>query len=303
MIDWNGLRDFRIVMETGSLTAAAAQIGVTQPTLSRRITDLETSLGTKLLLRSTRHLALTDAGERVLERAFNMEKEASTAASLATGSASSLEGTVRVSVTEGLGITWLARKLASLRRAFPRIQLELVIDNSYADLSARGADIAVRLSRPTQTGLITRKVADFRFGLYASTEYVDRNGIPQSKIDLREHYAVGLLGATETSLWLKDLFHHSNIVFRSNTLLTLRSAVRAGIGIGPVFRYLGDKDALLVPVLPHLFNFNKEIWLTCTEEMRGSARIRVVYDFLGRLLYENRQLLSGVKASAEEADL
>lgn len=303
MIDWNGLRDFRVVVEAGSLTAAAAQIGITQPTLSRRISDLEASLGTKLLLRSTRHLALTDAGERILERAINMEREAITAASVATGSASSLEGTVRISVTEGLGITWLARKLASLRKAFPRIQLELMIDNSYADLGTRDADIAVRLSRPTHAGLITRKVADFRFGLYASTEYVDRHGIPQSKIDLREHYAVGLLGSTETSLWLKELFHHSNIVFRSNSLLALRSAVRAGIGIGPVFRYLGDKDAHLVPVLPHIFNFNKEIWLTCTEEMRGSAKIRTVYDFLGRLLHDNRQLLAGIKASAGEVDL
>lgn len=303
MIDWNGLRDFRIVVEEGSLTAAAAQIGITQPTLSRRITELEASLGTKLLLRSTRHLALTDAGERILERARNMEKEAETAASLATGSASLLEGTVRISVTEGLGITWLTRKLAPLRRMFPHIQLELIINNSYADLGARDADIAIRLSRPTHAGLITRKVTDFRFGLYASTEYVDRHGIPQTAIDLREHFAVGLLGTTETAEWLKELFHHSNIVFRANTLLTLRSAVRAGIGIGPVFSYLGDKDALLVPVLPHIFNFNKEIWLTCTEEMRGSAKIKVVYDFLGRLLYENRQLLSGVKASVDSTDI
>ncbi len=299
MLDWNALRDFRVVMEEGSLTRAATKLGVTQPTLSRRLSELERQLGVTLILRSTRRLRLTEAGERILEHSKTMEGQARAIADLALGSASSMEGTVRISVTEGLGIAWLAAELAAFRRMHPGIHVELLVSNQYADLQAREADIAVRLSRPTQVGLIARKLADFRFALYASTDYIDRHGIPRRPADLGQHYGVGLLGATPTALWLKDCFGDARIVFWSNTLLALRGAVRAGIGIGPVFRFLGDQDARLVQVLPKMPGIEKEVWLTCTEEMRGNARIRAMYDFLANLIGENRHLLAGTQPYPE----
>jgi DNA-binding transcriptional LysR family regulator len=189
--------------------------------------------------------------------------------------------------------------LASFRRQYPGIHVELVISNQFCDLHAREADIAVRLARPTQVGLITRKVADFRFALYASTGYVDTHGIPRAADDLRRHHGIGLMGGTPTALWLREIFGDTRIVFWSNTLLALRGAVRAGIGIGPVFCFLGDQDAGLVPILPASAFVNKEVWLTCTEEMRGNARIRAVYDFLGNLMSENRHILAGTQPSPD----
>lgn len=299
MLDWNALRDFRVIVDEGSLTKAAAKIGITQPTLSRRLSDLEEQLGVTLLLRSTRRLQLTRAGERILDHAKAMFGEARSISDLAHGSVSSLDGLVRISVTEGLGITWLAGQMAAFRRQYPGIKVELVVSNQFCDLHAREADIAIRLARPTQIGLITRKVADFRFALYASTRYVDAHGIPNTTEDLQHHHGIGLMGTTPTAIWLREIFGESRIVFWSNTLLALRGAVRAGIGIGPVFCFLGDQDAALVPILPASAAVTKEVWLTCTEEMRGNAGIRAAYDYLGNLLNENRHILAGTQPSPD----
>jgi DNA-binding transcriptional LysR family regulator len=310
MFDWNGIRDFLAVVEAGSLTAAATRLRVSQPTLSRRLSQLEASLGVKLLVRTTRTLQVTEAGERILNQAHRMAQEAGTLEKAVIGADTSLEGTVRISTTEGLGITWLSGELAEFTRRYPGIRIELLIDNGMVNLLSRDADIAVRLLRPTQQDLIARRVARFHFGLYAARDYVDRHGLPERAADLRgpdgdHHRGVGLRGNTPTSDWLYWLFGLERMIFLSNSLLSVRTAVLSGLGIGPVFRYLGDGDPRLRRVLTAETAMEKEIWLTTLPELHSNARIRVTYDFLARLLQRNQDLLAGhprVSAYHQEQD-
>ncbi|MGO1119250.1 LysR family transcriptional regulator [Rhodovibrionaceae bacterium A322] len=299
MMDWNGVRDFLAVVEAGSLTAAAEELKVSQPTLSRRLSQLEDTLKVKLLVRTTRRLQVTEAGERILDQARRMAQEAGALEKAVAGADSSLEGTVRISTTEGLGITWLSGELAEFNRRYPGIRIELLIDNSMVNLLSRDADIALRLLRPTQQDLIARRVSLFRFGLYAARDYVEAHGLPQRAEDLlgeagQHHRGVGLRGYTPTATWLQGLFGLERMVFLSNSLLAVRTAVLSGLGIGPVFRYLGDGDPRLQQVLTQEPAMEKEIWLTTLPELHSNARIRVTYDFLTRLLHRNQGLLAGI---------
>ena len=172
-LDWTALRDFLAVAETGSLSRAARRLGVSQPTLTRRMAALEERLRTELFRRTPRGVELTEAGESILPAARQMEQEAHAVELAISGRDAALAGLVRVTATEGLGIHWLTPALAEFQLAHPAIEIQLLLQNQVLNLLQREADIAVRLSRPLQSDLVARKVGELAFGLYASREYLD----------------------------------------------------------------------------------------------------------------------------------
>lgn len=294
MIDWNGIRDFLAIIEAGSMTEAAKKLNVSQPTLSRRLCCLEEQLGAKLIIRSPRKLLLTEVGKRIIEQAKSMQKKAIALETAAHGQDEQLEGTVRISTTEGLGIKWLTGHMAEFQKKYPSIYVEISIDNNMVNLLSRNADIAVRLLRPQQQNLITKHVADFPFGFYASKEYVAQHGHPETTQELFNHKAVGLIGRTPTATWVVDKFGEDRIALKTNTMLGIYAAVEAGAGIGPIFNFLGEPNKNLVRVLNKEASMKKEIWLTTLPELHSNARIRVTYDFLSILFRKHRKYLAGL---------
>ncbi len=305
MIDWTGMRDFLAVAEDGSLSAASKRLFVSQPTVGRRIAQLEERLGTPLFIRTPKGLNLTDTGELILDHARRMEEEAHAVERLVTGQEVSLSGTVRISTVEAIGAEWLVQNMLPFRALSPDITLEIHIDSNNVDLLRGEADIAIRLLQPGQADLISKKVATMASGMYASREYLDRKGTPTSIDDLPGHdFVLPSLKLIEDiqSLVRIPIDHHSNTVFRSNSFVALLNATRFGYGIGvhtPLYaQYCPD----LVRLLPDVTVIEMDVFMVMHPDLRRSARIRAVWEYLGDLFKKNCALLAGEAETSGRAD-
>lgn len=299
-MDWRALQDVVTVAETGSLSAAARRLNVSQPTVGRRIEQLEEQLGALLFSRTARGLVLTKVGEGILGHAKQMEEGALAIERVATGANQELQGNVRVSLIEDLGIQWLPQKLSEFHVQFPHLSIEVNIDNRNVNLLRREADIAVRLARPEQVDLICRKVGMLYFGLYASQSYLDEHGVPEQRADLKNHYHVGFdeeMGRTSLIKKLEALFNQDNIRHRSNSHMEIAEATRAGLGCGILCCFIANPHPDLCRVLIKEIDYGREIWLVTHAEINSSARIRTVFDFLGKALEEDTDRLKGISNS------
>jgi DNA-binding transcriptional LysR family regulator len=201
---------------------------------------------------------------------------------------------------EDLGIQWIPQKLNDFHENFPQLAIEVNIDNRNVDLLRREADIAVRLARPEQQDLICRKVGMLHFGLYASQSYLDDHGTPKRRTDLKEHFHVGFdeaMGHSPRVKKLESLFDQGNIRHRSNSHMEMVEATRAGLGCTALCCFIGDAYSDLQRVLVNEIDYAREIWLVTHAEINSSARIRAVFDFLGKALEEDEDRLKGVSNS------
>jgi len=289
-MDWRAIQDVVAVAEAGSLSAAARRLNVSQPTVGRRLEQLETQLGTRLFDRTARGLTLTKVGENILNHARQMEEGALAIERIATGSNQELQGKVRISLIEDLGIKWLPQRLLDFHREFPQLAIEVNIDNRNVNLLRREADIAVRLARPEQGDLICRRAGMLHFGLYASQAYLDEHGLPQHRADLKDHYHVGFddhIGRTPLIKRFEALFDQGNIRHRSNSHMEIIEATRAGLGCGVLCCFIADRLPDLRRVMDKTIDYGREIWLVTHADIRNSARIRTVFDYLGKALEED----------------
>ena len=296
MTDWALLRAFHAVAEAGSLSGAAKRLRVSQPTLGRQIAALERELNSRLFVRHSRGLELTAAGASIRDSAAQMDEAAAAITRRITGMDTMPAGTVRVSTSEGLGVHWLPPHLAQFRQHHPAIEVELVVDNAAVDLARRDADIALRLVRPQQPDLVGRKVARLGLGLYGAAGYLARRGMPGRPEELREHDLVGFaerLSGVVQAVWLREIAGNAASAFRSNNLLAQFAAVRAGIGIGVLSRYMAEADPLLARVLPGIAVPELDIWLVVHDDVKRNPRIRLLYDFLAETIQLHRALLAG----------
>lgn len=298
-LDWSSLRDFLAVAETGSLSAAARQLRVSQPTLSRRMAALEERLGAELFHRTTRGLDLTETGEAILGPARQMEREARGIEVVATGRSRSLSGPVRITATEGLAIDWLTPELARFQAEHPDIEIRFLIRNTQLNLLQREADIAVRLGRPRQADLLARRVGELAYGLYGARSYLERAGRPGHAAELAGHRAVVFdeeLRHSDLGHWLESSLEGARVVYRANSLQAQLAAIRAGYGLGGQAPFIASRRPELERVLPEL-GLRMDIWLVTHPGLRRSARMRAVYDFLVERFAAERAALAGETAS------
>src|SRR5262245_58631221 len=298
-MDWTALRDFLAVAETGSLSRAAIKLGVSQPTLTRRMAALEERLRAELFRRTPRGIELTEAGESVLSAARQMEQEANSLELAVSGRDTALAGLVRVTATEGIGIHWLTPQLAQFQLAHPAIEIQLLLQTQVLNLLQREADIAVRLSRPVQSDLVARKVGDLAFGVYASRSYLEKHGRPLVPEDLAKHRSVAM---DESTRWLtgpgaelQKAISAATVAYRANSGQAQLAVIRAGCGVGAAVRFLAERHPEIEQVLPES-EILLELWLISHPAMRRSARIRAVFDFLAQQFEEDRELFRGAGA-------
>lgn len=282
-MDWTGLQDFVAVAETGSLSAAARQRGLSQPTLGRRIEQLERQLNAHLFNRTPRGLTLTETGERILGHARRMAEEALAVERVASGDNQRIEGSVRVTLTDQMGHRWLPGLLPELQRRYPGLRIEAAVDQRTLDLVRREADIAVRFSRPQQLDLVARRVASYHYGLYAARDYLERRGRPRTVRDLRGHdfvsYDESIIRYAELQK-IERLFGPDRVVHRASGGLGVLAAVGSGLGLGICGCYFADAEPGLQRLLTERFDFPFDTWVVTHADIYRSARIRAVFDFL-----------------------
>ena len=284
--DWALVRSFLAVLEAGSLTGAARQTGALQSTLSRHISDLEAQLRTPLFERTGRGVSPTAAGLAIADSARRMREQARALGAALSAERGSLAGTVRLSVSQAVANFLLPPVLAALLRAEPAIQIELLVSNQLSNLLQREADIAVRMVRPRQTGLVARKLGEFAIGAYASQAYLTLAGVPSEPASLFEHALVGYDRDRTIEEGFARLGHAATpecFVLRTDDQVAYAQAVAHGMGIGFMAEF--QARALgLVPVLPQLRIPPMPCWLAVHREVRSNKRVRRVFDFLAQAL-------------------
>ena len=285
--DWNHIRAFLATAETGSLSAAARQIGLTQPTLSRQVAALEAELGVLLFERVGRALALTEAGHELLTHSRKMGEAANGLRLAATGQAQSIEGTVRITASDVMSAHVLPPVLHQLRQRAPRLTIDVVAANDIRDLMRREADIAIRHVRPEQPELIARLVQEATARFYAAPSYLERRGRPTSPADLAAHDFVGFADVDRSIAFMAPLGIHltaDNFRIRSTSGLASWELVKQGFGVCPMM----DDVAAVTPgverLLPGMEPLTFPVWLTAHRELSTSRRVRLVFDLLAERL-------------------
>jgi DNA-binding transcriptional LysR family regulator len=280
---WSDIRAFLAIARAGSFTAAAEAAGTSQPTLSRRIAALEAALGGALFDRSVRGAALTALGVEILNYAKEMEDAAAHLSLAAAGRREEIAGTVRITASRVVSTFHLPEILSALQREEPSLQIELVASDATENLLLREADIALRMYRPTQNDVIARHVGDFTLGLYAAKNYLYRNGVPASPVDLSAHRFVGY---DRSDLILKGFaamgfpVSRDFSAFHTDDQVAYWRAVVSGAGIGAMQRLVGDAEPRVARILPDLRLPTMPLWLAAHEELRSSRRVRRVFDHL-----------------------
>lgn len=281
--DWSLIRSFIVVMELGSLTAAAKAAGMAQPTLGRHIDELERQLGLVLFERTRSGLLPTPQAFALREAANQMANGADTLHRIATGLDSDIRGNVRVTASQTLAISVLPALFAELHIRHPQIYVTLVASNEIADLGKREADIALRMVEPTEVALITRKLGYIKVVACAHKAYLGRAGIPKSASDLLKHTLITGDRRNEVAEGMAKFgFPIEKLRFglRSDDLIVQWAAIRAGLGIGFLADCLVNTDPDIVPVLHNFPMPSFPLWLTVHREVRTSARLRATFDFL-----------------------
>jgi DNA-binding transcriptional LysR family regulator len=285
--DWSLVRSFLAVLDQGSLLGAARQLQCSQPTMGRHIAELEAQLGLVLFDRTGRGLVPTEAALRLADSARAMQSGADHFLRSVVGSDRSTSGTVRISAGQPVACFVLPPLLAQMRLALPEVQVELVASNSVSNLLRREADIAVRMVQPGQATVIARRVGKVFLKACAHQDYLRRRGVPRSPSDLLAHDLIGddrnediLKGFAAQGLPVA----REQFAFRTDDLIVVWQAVRAGLGIGFVSDYVVRSDPAVLPVLPKLKIDPLPVWLAVHKEIRTSKRIRAVYDFLSDAL-------------------
>jgi DNA-binding transcriptional LysR family regulator len=280
---WELFRSFLAALQAGSLSAAARALKLTQPTVGRHIDELEKALGTTLFTRSQHGLQPTEAALELAPHAKAMAASAGALIRTVSGRSQEISGAVRLSASEVIGVEVLPPMLVSLRVQHPRLTLELVVSDEIRDLLRRDVDLAVRNVRPTQAGLVARKIGTVTLGLYAHRRYLEAHSVPRTPEDLSEHALIGYDQETPAVRTLQARgmrFTRGMFALRTDSNLTQLAAIRAGYGIGICQAVLGQRDADLVRLLPKHFAFGLEIWLVLHEDLRDNPRMRAVFDHL-----------------------
>lgn len=282
--DWADMRLFLALVDHGTLVAAAEHLGLSQPTLGRRLTALQKRMGTTLFTRDGRRLALTDAGHAIVENARRMQSEMHAIGRALDVESSGLSGTVTISATEGTGTEWLAPELRAFHDQYPDIVLHLLIEARAVDLVRREADVALRIGEPTQPDLIARRLVKIGFGWYASRGWLKRNGPIKNEGDITRGDFVGFArdGQPPSVIPILDAPTESNLRFTvtSNSMAAQMSAIRAGYGIGVASHRWASMYPEVVNLIPGHNVGSAELWIVTHEELRHSARIRAVFDYL-----------------------
>jgi len=282
-LDWNLIKSFVAVAETGSLSAAARRLDASQPTLGRHVAELEQTLGVTLFRRGRRGYQLTEAGAALFERGKAVSDEAAAFSMLALGSVEAIEGTVRLAASDVVAAYVLPDIVARLGAEEPGIEIEIVASNQVENLLRRDADIAIRMVRPAQNELVARKVTDIALCLAATPAYLDRHGRPRSPADLPGHRLIGFDRSDEIVRGFAAFglsVSRSAFRMRTDNQIVLWQAVRAGVGIGIGQEPLARRDAGVEIVLPGLPLPALPVWLAMHRDVRTGIRIRRVADFL-----------------------
>ncbi len=297
--DWNDFKVLLALARGRSVAAAARALGVDNSTVSRRLAALEDAVGARLLLRGGREFSWTSEGRATIAAAEAIETAVAQGLRTCRAARSDASGSIRLSCPSGL-VSPLARTLLpAVGAKHPALALEVIGDNRIVDLAKGGADMALRMFRPTESGLVARRTFEMGWGVFASRTYLAEHGTPASASALAEHRLVLYLESllrVPGPRWLEERRGPHTLFLRVDNTEAASNAIASGGGIGiiPCFEASGRPDMLRVFPEPVAFNTG---WIVYHESARNMARTRAAFDALMEFFEANRTLFSGELSS------
>jgi DNA-binding transcriptional LysR family regulator len=287
-MDWDKLRIFHAAAEAGSFTHAGELLRMSQSAVSRQVSALEKVLKIALFHRHARGLVLTEQGEMLFGTASEIMNKLSTAETLLTDTTTKPTGDLRVTAPIGLGTVWVTQRLREFFELYPDIRIELVLSDEQIAIAMRAADVAIWTSEPQQSDLIRRPLFTMKIHAYASAQYIRRNGAPQSLEALDDHPIISYSGTPAVHLsairWLEiaglDGKPPRKPSFAANSVLAMKYAIRAGLGIGMIPDYLTGDESELVPVLREAQLPTVPVYFVFPEELKSAKKVQVFRDFM-----------------------
>lgn len=289
------------VSKARSLAGAADLLGVNQSTVFRRLGAMEDRLGARLFERSRTGYALTAAGEEMVRLAERMDEDIVDFERRLTGQDLRPQGELRVTTNDTLVVHLLTPILASFRRRYPEISLDVVIGNQSLNLSKRDADVAIRATGNPPETLVGRRLATIPWAVYAAESMGLKNLDP---IDYRSHSWIGLgdnLAGLKPGRWLTQHVGEDRIGWKINTVLGLAEAVAEGAGIGLLPCFIAQTFPNLVRLADPSEEFEGALWLLTHPDLRGTARVRAFMDHVGAEVVKRRSFIEGRAGPAEPA--
>jgi DNA-binding transcriptional LysR family regulator len=296
-MNWDDLRIFLAVTREGSLSAAARNLKVTQPTVGRRLKAFEEGLGTGLFDRLPDGMVLTTAGEELLPLAESMELSALAVDRRQASFPGETRGTVRLSIWESFA-PFLTDHLPSLQQSLLEVEIELGVTHTDADLSRREADLLIRECLPNNPSLIARKLAKYTFAVYGGVDFVAHNPAALGEarysdcswVGFDEDHAYFLNQA-----WLLKRLGGRLPRLRVNNGLVLQDAVRKGSGLGVLPCFSGDRDPVLHRLTAPLPEITRDLYLVVHRDVRRAPAVRAVMDALIEIFKREAPRLMGVE--------
>jgi DNA-binding transcriptional LysR family regulator len=294
-LDWGHLRFFLELSRTGSLSRAAQRLGVDRNTVARRVAALEEELGLALYERGPQGWSRTAAGEELAALASRVEEDVLALARHAEARDRALIGSVRLTTAAHLAAHLVSPALPRLRERHPGLVLEVNSDQRIFDLTRREADLALRMGRPRDAGLVTRKLSDVAYRLYASRQHAAAR---RGAVDFDSDAFVGLddsLASAPQERWLAKVAPQRRVVFRTNSTASLQVSARLGVGVAVLPCFLGERDPELVRV-DGPTPTNHELWLLVHGDLRRTPRVRAVIEWLDEVVERARPNLCGPRS-------
>lgn len=282
----------KAVSANGALAAAARELRLDHSSAFRRLGAIEQYLGARLFERARAGYTPTPAGEAALKGAARILGELADLERTLMGQDLRPSGTVRVTTTDTL-VELITAIFLALRSEHPEIIIELTISNSFFTLTKRDADIAVRPAAAAPDNLVGRRIATLSAALYAAPGRVSGNPGLSALVEQDWLAFDESLQHLASAKWLASHVHERHIVYRASSLLALKMAACAGMGLAALPCYLGDSDPDLERVHPPLKELDVSLWLLTHPDLKRVARIRTVLDFLARELTRHRGLIAG----------
>ena len=293
-MDWDKLRIFHAAADAGSFTHAGEKLEMSQSAVSRQVSSLEESLAVPLFHRHARGLMLTEQGEILFKTAREILAKLNMAEARISESRERPKGPLKITTTIAFGSIWLAPRLKEFLEENPDIEISLVLTDNELDLSMREADVAIRMTTPTQSDLIQRRLMTLTYHVFAAPSYLQKHGMPRVPADLDSHRLVVFGEDARPPVpnlnWLLEAGLNEGArrkaFLKVNSTYGIFRAVQSGIGIGALPQYLNNEAGNLVEILPEISGPDLDVFFVYPEELRHSSRITLFRQFILRKVEE-----------------
>jgi DNA-binding transcriptional LysR family regulator len=297
MFEWDDVKYFLAVARFGSTISAAKALKLSQSTVQRRIAELESRLGCKLVKRHATGYLLTEFGEEMLPYAEQIERAAlafeQRKATIQRGEA----GLIRVTCPEPIVYRIMKSQLLDRFHArHPKLRVEFVLSDKYVDLARGDADVALRSGDTDDDVLVGRKIADSIWSVYASKAYIERHGRPASVAELASHATVGLDGPMATNRaakWLQEVAPNAPVAARINSVLGLVSIAKSGVAVVPMPIALGDAEPELVRLFEQVPELTRSWRILAHPDRRRTPAVAAFFDFIADEIAALKPILTG----------